>query len=215
MIEYVTASHDQTILANNLLRSPGLLKHGIHIQSGFTNVSAAYNAVGIQFKYQLPEQFKKPVVVYVHHDVFLPESFESDLYKALERVPDDWGVLGVAGVKLVNGFKQIHGYISDRGKKWGSPWNLPAEVDTLDELLLITRGDLVFDENLDQDFYGADICMQARAAGKKCYAINAYCEHNSGRPMGGRTEAFYRCQTYFRNKWIDYLPIGTTCALIN
>jgi hypothetical protein len=210
MIEIVTAVNNQEILNKNLGASPNILQTwypDVHYMRGFTNISKAYNSAR--------EKIKSPLVMYVHQDVFLPENFQSNLQRAFERLPDNWGVLGVAGVKLIDGKKQNLGHISDRGKGWGSPWKLPAEVDTLDELLLITRGDLVFDENLDTDFYGADICMQARLQGRKCYAINAYCEHNSSRPVGGRTESFYKCEKYFREKYIDHLPIVTTCSLLN
>lgn len=206
MINFLVASHSPAVLENNLLRSP-IVKTSdnyLTILQGFTNIPKAYN-----------HEKLAGVVVYVHHDVFLPITFEADLKRALVTVPDDWGVLGVAGVRLVSGKKEIYGYISDRGKPWGSPNELPAEVDTLDEMLLITRGDVIFDEQFEQDFYGADICMQARLQGLKCYAINAYCEHNSSRPPGGRTEKFYEAEKRFRAKYIDHLPIGTTCSMLS
>lgn len=205
MIEFITASHKKIILEENLLRSPCIQEHPLTIQKGFTNIPEAYNAAMIT----------ESLVCYVHHDVFLPESFISDLTKSIERLPDDWGVLGVAGVKLVDGKKEIRGHISDRGKAWGSPWSLPAEVDTLDEMLLITQGDLKFDEQFDLHFYGADICMQARLRGRKCFAISAYCEHNSGLPFGHRSQSFKDCEEKFRAKYIDHLPIATTCVILS
>jgi hypothetical protein len=222
MIRFVTASHHAGILTANLLRSPILKKYSCHTIPGFTNIPAAYNTLN-DFFAQEQVTAKDNIVIYVHHDVYLPESFEKDLEKALERVPGDWAVLGVAGVKIdvakpewkTTLPKLLFGYILDRGKQWGSPWKLPAEVDTLDEMLLITRGDMVFDEQLPQDFYGADICMQARQQGKKCYAISAYCEHNSTRKMGERTPSFFESQEKFKNKWKDFLPIATTCAIVN
>jgi hypothetical protein len=213
MIRFVTASHHAGILTANLLRSPILRKYACHTIPGFTNIPAAYNTLNAFFAQQQVTA-KDNIVIYVHHDVYLPESFEKDLEKALERVPADWGVLGVAGIKLVDGNKFIRGYILDRRKEWGNRWKLPDEVDTLDEMLLITRGDLVFDEQLPQDFYGADICMQARQQGKKCYAISAYCEHNSTRKMGERTPSFFESQEKFKNKWKDFLPIATTCTIV-
>lgn len=204
MFEFVTASHKKQVLDGNLRRSKWIEAYGLTVQKGFSNIPEAYNCVKINSQ----------VAVYLHHDVYLPPSFEPDLFKALERVPDDWGVLGVAGVKLVDGKKEIHGHILDRGKVWGSPWKLPAEVDTLDEMLLITRGDMRFDEQFDLHFYGADICMQAKLAGKKCYAIAAYCEHNSGLPLGHRSDSFLKCEQKFRAKYIDHLPIVTTCSTL-
>jgi hypothetical protein len=209
MIEFVTASHDEVILYGNLKRSP--IFNGIWafltVHQGLNNIPQAYNKVTAFTKFK----------VHIHHDVFLPPSFESNLHSALRYLGEtdpNWGVLGVAGVKLVDGKKQNRGYIEDRGKQWGSPAGLPAEVDTLDELLLITHGDFQFDEQFDLHFYGADICMQAKLQGRKCYAINAYCHHNSGLPLGYRSESFRNCEAKFRAKYIDHLPIVTTCSML-
>jgi hypothetical protein len=213
MIRFITASHNVQVLRDNLLRSPILRRNPCHTIPDFTNIPKAYNSLHSFFK-QPDVTGKDNIVIYVHHDVFLPESFASDLYKALERLPEDWAVLGVAGVKLIDGQKYNRGYILDRGQPWGKAWKLPDEVDTLDEMLLITRGDFVFDEQLPLDFYGADICMQARAQGKKCYAISAYCEHNSTRKFGERTPSFFESQERFKQKWKQFLPIVTTCAIV-
>lgn len=210
MIEFVTATDNMEIFSRNLRRSPIIeIRSALTIKEGYTNVSKAYN------------EAHKRLYVYAHHDVFLPKSFGDDLLQGLEWIVDrdvNFGVIGVAGVKLINGVRENFGNISDRGKRWQFNYDkLPAEVDTLDELLLITRGDFVFDENLPLDFYGADICMQARAQGRKCYAINAYVEHNSGRPFSGeghRTESYYKSREVFREKWKKYLPIVTTTGII-
>lgn len=203
MFEFITASHREEVLQNNLMRSDMVHRYPLTVQRDYSNVSKAYNDV----------KPAAPVVIYVHNDVFLPQSFEKNLREALKKVPSDWAVLGVAGVTGLP-VRAIHGYIADRGKCWGSPSNLPHQVQTLDEMLLITNGSLLFDEHLPLDFYGADICMVANKRQFKCYAINAYCEHNSSRPLGGRTDSFFESQEYFRNKWKDYLPIFTTCATL-
>jgi hypothetical protein len=187
------------VLGKNILQSNWIEEFPVHIQKYYTNVPKAYNDVQVN-----------GVVMYVHEDVYLPDTFREDLFTALKKAPDDWGVLGVAGVSN----RQIKGYINDRGRLWGRPINKPVEVDTLDEMLLITRGDLKFDEQFPLDFYGADICMQARLQGRKCYVINAYCEHNSSRKFGERTPSFYESEKLFREKYINYLPIATTCTLI-
>lgn len=202
--QFVVASHDAEILTKNLLRSPvAKTSIPIHTFPDFRNVPEAYNFL----RYQ-------GITCYIHHDVFLPETFAADIDRALDRVPDDWAVLGVAGVQLQNGEKIQKGYISDRGRPWGNPWKLPAPVDTLDEMLLITKSDLIFDLQFPLDFYGADICLQARQQGRGVYAINAFCEHNSSRKFGERTPSFYESQEKFARKWEKYLPIATTCAMI-
>lgn len=200
MIDFVSAIHREDIYAANL----GKFERDVVEQRGYDNVAKAYNEAGTALDW---------IVCYLHEDVYLPDSFMPDLIKAIEAAPKDWGVLGVAGTRLSPG-KEIHGYILDRGKPWGRPFDEPIEVDTLDELLLITRGDIRFDEQFPLDFYGADICMQAKEQGLKNYVIPAFVEHNSTRQMGQRTKSFFESQAKFRAKWINRLPIVTTCATI-
>jgi hypothetical protein len=213
MIEFVTASHNDAVLYGQLMRSnifSGPLKdqYPLAVRKGYNNIPEAYNSFATD----------QPLSCYIHHDVFLPDAFEFQLLttiKAINSNDPNWGVLGVAGVRLVQNKKQNFGWILDRGIKWGHPMSAPGPVDTLDEMLLITHGDFVFDEQFPLDFYGADICMQAKVKGKKCYAISGYCEHNSTRKFGERTPSFYESEKKFREKWKGYLPIATTCALIN
>lgn len=198
MIEFVTASHNDSVLQKNLLSSPIFPKYGLTIQKGYTNIPKAYNeAVTTQ-----------DVICYVHHDVYLPQEFEADLLSGLEQVPGDWEVIGVGGV--TGPPRKNYGWIMDRGKPWGAPFVSPKRVRTIDELLIITRGGVRFDEQFEQDFYGADICI-----GRRVYVIPAFVWHNSGRLVGGRTESFYRSQELFRLKHISDLPIQTTSALVS
>jgi hypothetical protein len=206
-IKIITASHDHQILTANLLKSEMASSDKLTAQINYTNIPFAYNLVTIPGS----------TTIYVHHDVFLPKNFYNSFLNSLynlNQIDPNWGVLGVAGVKLVDGKKQNIGHIQDRGREWGSPVGTPAEVDTLDELLLITHGDLEFDMNFDLHFYGADICMQAKLQGRKCYAINAYCHHNSGLPLGHRSQSFRDCEAKFRAKYINHLPIVTTCSML-
>jgi len=203
MVEIVCASHNREILKNNLLKSDITLSHSVNVVYNYTNIPQAYNSIKTE-----------GVTMYVHHDIFFYTLFENELYEAIDNAPEDWGVLGLAGVKFEDGFRKIKGFIMDRGRSWGKPVNGFVEVDTLDELLLITRGDLVFDEQFEQDFYGADICMQARSQGKKCYVFKSFCDHNSSRKIGERTESFYKSRQRFAEKWKDWLPVATTCSLV-
>lgn len=206
MIEFVCASHNKEVFSKNLLTSPIFMNHPLIVQRNYSNISKAYNEA----------KKMSGIIVYIHQDVFLPKTFEQDLINGINRInkiDKNWGVIGVAGVKLNPG-KQLHGYILDRGRVWGRPISDPVEVDTIDELLLITKGDFTFDENLEQDFYGADICLQAKKQGRKNYVISGFCHHNSGRPIGGRTESFYRSQDYFKTKWAENLPVATTCSTL-
>lgn len=206
MIEFVTASHKNDVLKNNLLKSDILQHYPLSVVQNYDNIPKAYNSVKTE-----------GITVYTHHDVFLPMFFEEDLLTALENAPAGWGIMGLAGVKFQDNRRQIVGHILDRGKTWGSPIKDFEEVNSLDEMLIVTKGDLVFDEQFAQDFYGADLCMQVRTQGRKCYVFKGFCDHNSSRPFKGpglRTESFYESRELFRKKWIEYLPIVTTVGII-
>lgn len=204
LIHFVTASHHEQILKYHLMQSPAMHSESFTVLRGVTNIPEAFNSMHIQ---------DAEYVCYIHHDVYLPPSFIDDFLEALQQLPENFGVLGVAGVKSG---RLPRGYILDRGREWGDPRNLPAEVETLDEMLLIMRaGEFHFDQSFPFDFYGADICMQAKMAHKPNYAIKAYCEHRSSRPIGGRTPAFFQAQEEFKIKWKNYLPISTTCSIVS
>jgi hypothetical protein len=80
--------------------------------------------------------------------------------------------------------------------------------------MLVTHGELTFDEHLPGNhLYGADICMQARLGGRVCYAIDAYCHHNSEHGVE-LPEEFERCVRYFARKYADHLPVSTTCVRV-
>lgn len=206
----ICASHDDEVLNKNLGASELFKKnHRVRVIKGGNNVARAYqeaNKVCFENEYNL----------FVHHDLFLPPAFEQDLTRAINEInliDAKFGVLGVAGAILENGKKASYGNIKDRGREWGAPLKAPKEVQTLDELLLITKGDLKFDEQFDLHFYGADICLSAIKEGRKNYAINAYCHHNSSLKIGYRSQSFKDCEARFKEKW-KVRPIVTTCSLI-
>lgn len=205
----VTASHNSEILRANLLRSEIVKEAAIFIKEGFTNIPKAYNEL-------YPDSRRSDIVMFVHHDVHLPPTFESELKQALMVMPLNWGVIGCAGTRLSDdNSRTFHGYINDRSRPWGYPLERPEPVQTLDELILIVNmaSGLKFDEQFEQDFYGADICMQAHKENLGVYVIPGFVNHNSNRPFGGRTPSFFTSKNKFEAKWKNYLPIATTCAL--
>lgn len=156
------------------------------------------------------------ILVFLHQDVRLPSAwFErlSGQIRAVEESFGSWGVLGVFGVtpwgRMVGHIDDPHGY-----RKWG---RLPCRVQSLDEVCLVVRrdGDLRFDEELGGfHLYGADLCLQARQRGAKCYVIDACLEHLSG----GRTDAqFWEMAGRLEAKWrkVPGSPpvIETTCGI--
>jgi hypothetical protein len=179
------------------------------LQRGYTNVSRSYNDAAAMSAADL--------LCFVHQDVFFPEDWLDNFLKAveeLERFDANWGVLGVAGVRMGK-TREWYGNLRHRGRQWGGSDGLPASVQTLDELLLIRKNndDLNFDENIPTNhLYGADICLQAQSRGQKCYAIDAYCHYNS------RTRRlpvdFHPAADYIKTKWELCLPVVTTCSIL-
>jgi hypothetical protein len=191
------------VLNSNLLKSPGILEHEIITIFGAKNVPTAYNkAVSIA---------SEEILIFVHQDVFLPESFFPDLRSSIAKLEsENWGVLGPIGV--IGEKARYLGNISDRGSIIGEKENLPSEVQTLDEVMLIVKKcDAHFDENIPtkHHMHGADICMRAFSLGKKNFAIDSFCYHNSSTGYFVPPD-FYIASAYVREKWINYLPIITT-----
>ena len=89
-------------------------------------------------------------------------------------------------------------------------------MESLDEVVLILRksSGLRFDPHLAGfHMYGADICLEARRQGRKCYAIAAFCVHNTNQ-YGMLPFQFWRAYLAMRRKWKAELPIRTTCTEI-
>lgn len=201
----ICASNNEKTLQKDLLSSKNLEKHQLIIQRNCKNVPQAYN--------EATKSAEEDIIIYVHHDVFLPENFFSQLDDAISNLGEaDWGVLGVAGCLG----KDRYGYLLNRTQNWGSEKLVPHEVETLDELILIVKkGTVVFDENIPSThhMFGADICMQCKDQGKTNYAILAYCEHRCALHTKYPKD-FYDSADYIGKKWSKYLPITTTCTTV-
>lgn len=205
-MKLICASHNDSILSRNLAASTFF--NPCKILKGYSNVPEAYNSANV---------VNGEINIYAHHDLFLPPAFKAELKQSIEKINSidpNWGILGLYGATIENGQRKFYGYVRDRGNNIGLASNLPHEVQTLDELLLITKGDFVFDEQFDLHFYGADICMQAIKQGRKNYAIAAYCHHNSTLKRGYISQSFKDCKEKFKNKWKDFLPVNTPCTLV-
>lgn len=156
------------------------------------------------------------IFVLCHHDVIFPafwlKSFQQNVDHIAERDPN-WGVLGIMGISPDGLFI---GHIEDPNIK-RRLGNLPAAAQSLDEVCLALRAEskLRFDTKLGgMHFYGADICLQARMRGMKCYVIDAPLRHLS---QGTRDETFYELAKQLTDKWsyVRDAPaiIETTCGI--
>ena len=212
-VTFVVAVNSRDVLERNLLASAcfiGPQKHQVIIQEGFSSATQAYN--------NALDKCTNDIVVFVHQDLFLPDNWLSELGASLDFLAKSdpaWGVLGCWGHTQQGsgaGFVYTNGQGLD-----GQSFEHPVPVQTLDEIVLILRksSNIRFDERLpDFHFYGTDICMAAASAGKKCYAISAFCIHNT-RWYHGYPEDFYRCYRHVKNAWSKFLPIQTSCIRIS
>ncbi len=207
----ISAVNNEEVLRNCLLNSPDI--GGVSellLQRGFSSAAVAYNAA--------IDQAAQDLLIFAHQDIYLPEGWFSAVENAvqvLSAVDPQWGVLGCCGVDSAG---QCVGYVYDGG--WGhivgSPFEGGIEVQTLDEVVLILRksSGLRFDAALRGfHMYGADICLEARRRGNKCYAIAALCIHNTNQ-YRMLPWAFWRGYLAMRRKWNAQLPIQTTCMEI-
>jgi hypothetical protein len=212
-ITFVVPVSDDNIASNNILASPLfnlLSEKEILIQKGFKSAASAYN--------DAIDKAKSEIIIFLHQDVVLPERWLDDLtasFKCLERSDPSWGVLGCHG-ETKEGCGRGYLYCTGNGRYILKPFDKPEKIQTLDEIVLIIRksSDLRFDEALPHfHLYGTDICMTAYAKGMNCYAIPAFCLHNSNETAIFPEEFFVSCD-YIREKWNKNLPIYTPCVNI-
>lgn len=212
-ITIVSAVNDTEMLKANLLASPFLLQnpdYQVLTQMEFSSAARAYNE-GI-------DRADNDLIVFAHQDVFFPAAWLAQLGNALqylEAVDANWGVLGCWGVTRTG---ETWGHIYSTG--WGilgKPFESPVEVQTLDEIVLILRksSGLRFDETLPHfHLYGTSICMHAARRRLKCYAIPAFCIHNTEQILTLPRE-FYNCYRNIKQVWRGQLPIYTSCIKIS
>jgi Glycosyltransferase like family len=211
-LTFVVATNNREILKNNFQASPCFLEsspHQILIQEGFASAAKAYN--------DAINKSENDLIIFVHQDVVLPREWIEDLERALNYLDKDdprWGVIGCYGEPLHG---HGRGYIYSTGLNiLGAPFERPARIQTLDEIVLIFRKStaLRFDDTLPNfHMYGADICMAAESAGRKNYAISAFCIHNT-QPTLTLGADFYQAYRHVKRRWRKLLPIRTTCVRI-
>jgi hypothetical protein len=211
-ITFVVAVNNRELFERNFLASPCLAQlqqHQILVQENFNSATKAYN--------DAIEHSRHDLLVFCHQDVILPESWPSELERALdylEATDPNWGVLGCSGT-TADRHHPRYVYSSGLGVS-GKPLPRPESVQTLDELVLVlkkSRG-LRFDDSLPHfHLYGTDICLRAAERGMKSYAISAFCIHNTNQYLVLPAE-FYECCRYIKRVWRHSLPIQTTCIRI-
>lgn len=149
------------------------------------------------------------ITVLVHQDVFLPPQWTDTMEGIFDNLK--FGVAGCVGC----GGQQIYAdvYASPTIYLDFNIHQLPAKVDSLDELILIFPSDTAIrlDTELGWHMYGADACVKAKKLGQDALAISNRVVHYSK-----RTEfdpKFYQSAEIFRAK--NPGPIKTTIITIH
>lgn len=212
-ITFVVPVNNGNVFRTNFEASPALrngAKPNIIVQEGFRSAAQAYN--------DAIRQSASDLIVFAHQDVILPEHWLFELRNAVERLDSDnpnWGVLGCWGVKSDGSFA---GHIYSTGLGiLGRAFDHPVRVQTLDEVVLILRksSGIRFDERIGgYHFYGSAVCMAASLLGRVCYAIPAFCIHNTEQLLT-LPPSFYECYREFRQVWRDSLPVYTSCIRVS
>lgn len=159
-------------------------------------------------------------ILFVHQDVELGSAtWLLDVEKLLDSLPD-LGMAGSVGMSTkgntwLDGGK---GYIMNLGEVLGKPHNVPIEVNTLDECVLIVPRKvfevLRFD---DKNFtgwhcYGCDYCLSAQEMGLKVYVIPAFIYHRS---IAVNSKDLLKYQTRLYMKHRKAFPrISTTTGIL-
>jgi hypothetical protein len=212
----VAAVNDITVLQKNLYLSPGIKNDSsnqIIIKHNYRAASLAYN--------EAIEESKNDIILFVHQDVYFPETWFPSFINALsyfENEKINWGVLGCFGIREECNKGIAYGKVYSNG--WGAIGReiiKPEPVQTLDEIVLVIKksSGLRFDPTLPHfHMYGADICMSAKDRGMTSYVLPAFCIHNTNQIVS-LTSEFYECYRHIKKRWKKNLPIHTPCIRIS
>ncbi len=204
------ASHAPAILQANLLRSADIVSGALpyHVEQGAESASAAYN--------RALQATTADVVIFAHHDVYLPPGWTALLRRRLEQLPQDWALFGAFGVGL-DGAHIGPVWSSSLGQIVGRVPLGPVPVQSFDELLIVMRRDanLRWDAALPGwHFYGTDIVATARAAGRGAYAGALPTVHND-RYHEALGPDFTECYRFMQRKWAPVLPLRSPITKIS
>lgn len=176
---------------------------------------------------------KSEYLIFAHQDVRLLDNWFDKVDEVIEALPEQWGILGSAGIDIQYGRKDIGkwgGSLSTQtvavGSVWDSDANLsfppywdgvkdPTQVHCIDECLFIVnkKTGLRFDATFTGfHFYGVDICLQARAAGYQIYSAHLpmihYGQYSASFSGDRKYWVYFR---YLHHKWHRRFPelLGT------
>lgn len=212
MLDIVAAVNNEQVLSSNLLRSPVLNTPGVELrlQKGYASAALAFRAA--------MNTCTSDVVVFVHQDVYLPSQWESRLLHSiaqLETIDPNWAVLGVYGMTPAGAHVGCV-WSSGLDTVFGKPFDVPAPVESIDEVLIVLRrsSGVEFDPELPgYHLYATDLVQTALSKGLGAYAIYAPIIHNS-RPILYLGREYFDAYNYVARKWRHRLPINNNVARV-
>jgi hypothetical protein len=181
---------EDPFFANNLARSP-LWWNREKLPHQWIILQNEKNEAVSTLYYRAQASAMHDLMVFLHPDVFLPETWYEDFLTKLnliEALDPDWGVLGTAGVALdwnhVYAQKVTSSITDFIGSYKTGADSIPMQ--SLDEhCLVLRRGSPMFDPDLPGfDLYGADIVLSARSQGMKAYLLNTPLLHKTVNAQG-------------------------------
>lgn len=214
-ISFVACVNDDVQLSENLAASPcfqGPDPEQLIIVRGASSAADGL-AAGLRSAHH-------EIVILVHQDIYLPEGWVSRFLHQWEMAEARFGEIGVAGVygatyaEHVPGNTKRFGHVVDRMHLlWEEP-DLPAQVASLDEIILAfdRKHGLGLDPSLGFHMYGSDVVMQARDRGLQAVVLDVPCFHNS-RSTFTLPEAFHQSAAIFRRKWGRNFPFASSCMV--
>jgi hypothetical protein len=166
---------------------------------------------------------KKPLIVYLHQDVFLPQDWEYRVWNQWQKAQHtSGGKIGLAGVfgltgNRLNGSRTEFGRIVDfmgmRSLERNS-FALPIAADTIDELCCIMPSDsmLDMDRELGWHFTGADMAIKLRREGRQVAVLDAPLLHASA--LFDLPPDYAVSEKIFAKKNADSLPFEVPCGVV-
>lgn len=157
---------------------------------------------------------RNPVVVFVHQDVVLHSLPRLEEVAAELLDATDIGILGACGI---DADRSIVGRIRDRIVPIGELAPTPRDVDSLDEVLLMTTRDQILREPFAEEpllawhAYGVEYAARMRRAGLRAVARDIPLTHNSLSTNLAKLDLAHR---HVGDAYPELLPLHTTCGTI-
>lgn len=211
MFDLAAACNSETVLADNLARSPLLADHRLHLEWNAPSAAIAYN--------RALDATTADIVVLAHQDVYFPQGWDRLLAARIAEIAamdPDWALIGAFGVGLDSAH---YGPVwsSSLGQIIGRVPLVPVAVQSYDEMVIVLRraSGLRFDSDLPGwHMYGTDIVTQARARGLGAWAASLPCLHND-RFHAALGPDYRDCYRAMQRKWATRLPLRTPITKIS